>query len=225
MKRIFTLLCLMGLSISVFAQEDKPTPNKPVSPEVGALRTAASLAKYGYANYSATALLEAASIIANTPVTDMKADVTHGESDVAAAEKEQKVSFDPQVLVADALKFAGKDKTVAAVAKGVERDIKNASTRGAVGGANYHRDRVLAKTTDTYNVKFRGGELAQVAVVGDGDTDLDLYIYDENMNLIVSDTTYGDDCLCEWVPSWTGVFFIKVKNLGSVYNEYIIMTN
>ena len=64
-----------------------------------------------------------------------------------------------------------------------------------------------------------------VTVIGDGDTDLDLYVYDENGNLIDKDVDYSDDCVVSFVPKWTGVFTIKIMNRGNVYNNYIMRTN
>jgi len=96
---------------------------------------------------------------------------------------------------------------------------------GDVTGPNLHKDQVLANHTDIYEITFEGDEKAIVAVIGDGDTDLDLFIYDENDNLIGEDTDLTDRCSVEWTPSWTGKYSIKVKNLGSVYNEYIFITN
>jgi hypothetical protein len=61
-----------------------------------------------------------------------------------------------------------------------------------------------------------------VYVSGDGDTDLDLFIYDENGVLIDSDTDYGDECVVTVVPNWTGRFTIQIRNLGSVYNRYTL---
>ena len=49
-------------------------------------------------------------------------------------------------------------------------------------------DRVMAFSTDTFTEVFRAGERARVVVDGDGDTDLDVFVYDENGNLIASDT-------------------------------------
>ena len=65
----------------------------------------------------------------------------------------------------------------------------------------------------------------EVAVVGDGDTDLDLYIYDSNGNLIEKDDDYTDTCYCSWTPKWTGAFTIKIKNRGGVCNYYTLYTN
>ncbi|WP_250631667.1 hypothetical protein [Rhodoflexus caldus] len=94
-----------------------------------------------------------------------------------------------------------------------------------MGGAKVAYEKVLALSTDTYAVRFTGGSRAYVAINGDGDTDLDLFVYDENDNLIAKDDDHLDRCVVEWYPKWTGPFVIKVKNLGRVYNNYRIVTN
>jgi hypothetical protein len=96
---------------------------------------------------------------------------------------------------------------------------------GDVTGPNAHTDQVLANTTDLYEFTFEGNEIVQIGVVGNGDTDLDLYVYDENDNLIETDLDGSDLCYAEWTPSWTGKFTIKIKNLGDVYNDYFLITN
>jgi len=96
---------------------------------------------------------------------------------------------------------------------------------GALQGPILHSDTVNAYATDVYTITFKRGELARVGVVGDGYTDLDLYIYDENGNLIDFDDDSTATCLCEWVPKWTGKFTIKIKNRGSVYSDYVLATN
>ena len=81
---------------------------------------------------------------------------------------------------------------------------------------------VRARTTDIYDMWFRGGELAMIRVSGDGDTDLDVYVYDRFGNLIASDSDFTDECLVFFTPRSTGRFKIRVVNRGNVYNCYTI---
>lgn len=225
MKKTFLIACLCCITLSVFAQEEKTIVDQPVSPEMTALQTAANLAKYGYATYSPTALIEAARIFGITKVQEADFKKVK-ESEATGDEKEQKVSFTPTQLLADAKKYAGKDKTILALVKKTEEEINSAgATRGAVGGPKYSEDRVYGKDYEDYQCKFWANELAEVIVVGDGDNDLDLYIYDEKGNLIASDTDYTDQCICRWVPAWTGTFTIRVLNRGAIYSNFAIATN
>lgn len=99
------------------------------------------------------------------------------------------------------------------------------SNAGDVTGPNWHHDRVKENTTDVYDVTFEGGVLAGVAIIGDGDTDLDLFIIDSSGNEVVSQTDLTDACFVEWTPSRTQKYQIKIQNLGDVYNAYLLMTN
>ena len=182
MKRIFVIASLIVLSLAALAQEEKPVSDKKASPELSALQTAASLAKYGYDNYSATALIEAAKIISETPVQELDAKETPGEPQ-QVEEKPTRLRMNPAQLLADAKKYAGRDKVVVNYAKQVEKMVNSGGTRGAVGGPRYGEGRVYGKTYKDYEVKFWASELAEVIVIGDGDNDLDLYIYDQNGNL------------------------------------------
>ena len=210
--------------VTAFAQEEKPASTQPTSAEISALRTASSLAKYGYANYSATALIEAANIFSSIKTQELEANMTPGSNDPIKA-KDNNISFDPQQLLADAKTYAGNDKTILDLIKKTEQSLAQTSTRGAVGGPKGGVYAVRAKATDSFEIKFWSNELAEVCVSGDGDTDLDLYVYDEKGNLIGSDTDYSDDCVVRWVPAWTGKFIIKVVNRGMLYNEYALWTN
>jgi hypothetical protein len=99
----------------------------------------------------------------------------------------------------------------------------NAGTLTMAGMAK--TDVVRARTTDVYHVTFRGGEVAAVAIAGDGDTDLDLFVYDQNGNQICRSVRSRDTEACRWTPAWTGTFRIEVKNLGGVANRYRIAMN
>ena len=224
MKRIIIALCALVLCVSAYAQDEKTVIE--ISPEVKALKVAAQLAKYGYENYAPTALIEAARIFSETKVDELEAEKVEGEThSEQVSDKDNKVSYDPRQLLEDARKYAGKDKTVLAMADQVESGLRKSATRGAVEGPKGMSDRVYGKSTESYKVKFWANELAEVCVSGDGDTDLDLYVYDENGNLIGKDDDYSDECVVRWYPKWTGTFIIKVVNRGALYNNFAIWTN
>lgn len=125
-------------------------------------------------------------------------------------------------LYEKATELAGTNEQLLALIDASSDERAKGRTSGAVES---HYSRVLARDTDIYRISFSGGRSAEVSVVGDGDTDLDLYVYDENGNLICSDTDYTDVTYCSWRPSWTGPFRIEIRNLGNVYNAYRLATN
>ncbi len=86
-------------------------------------------------------------------------------------------------------------------------------------------DVVAPHSTNIYHWTFVGRELEVLFVSGDGDSDIDLYVYDENGNLVAKDDDYSDDCLVRFTPRWTGRFTIKVVNRGKYANRYTIGTN
>lgn len=96
---------------------------------------------------------------------------------------------------------------------------------GRVGGAGAASARVEAFSTVVYQERFVGGEVAAISLRGDGDTDLDLYVYDENGNLVAHSAGYSDRESVAWMPRWTGTFRIEVRNLGGVWNRFTIGTN
>jgi hypothetical protein len=77
----------------------------------------------------------------------------------------------------------------------------------------------------TYNITFRGGEQARVAIVGDGSTDLDVFVYDGAGRLIVQGIGLTDIELVTWFPNQTQTYRVVVRNLGSTWNQYSMATN
>jgi hypothetical protein len=225
MKKLLTAAVLLGCGMVLFAQSPSAAKTAGSAPPEGltALQTAFSLAKYGYANYSASALIGAAEIIAAVQTQALGAT---GERAGAAAgsAKTAHGEFTAPNLLADAKKYAAGDATLLAWADKVEKSL-GTKTRGAVGGPKEGGDVVAAGSTITYKLPFRAGQDATIFVSGDGSTDLDLYILDENGNLIAYDEDYSDDCLVRWNPRWTGSFQIVVKNQGRTWNRFVIATN
>lgn len=91
-----------------------------------------------------------------------------------------------------------------------------------IGGPISHLDRVSARTADIYRVACWGNEQVRIVVRGDGDTDLDLYVYDASGNLLAWDNDGTDLCIVRFTPSNAGEYILRVVNLGWVYNEYLL---
>ena len=232
MKKVFffSVIALSALMVScnkpAQSNEQKEEIAAQASPEVSALRTAMDLAKYGYEVESSSALIEAANILASVPTQALEAEIEQGAENPDEGAKAEKAQITPAQLLADARNLT-EDATILAMADkvAVKLDAAAEGTRGAVGGAKYAYGSVAAHSYTYYNQKFWADEIAEIVVSGDGDTDLDLYVYDENGNLITSDTDYTDDCYVRFCPRWTGLFRIKIVNRGGVYNRYAIVTN
>jgi hypothetical protein len=94
-----------------------------------------------------------------------------------------------------------------------------------VGGPKSATTTVAANSTDTFNICLRGAEVTRIVVRGDTDTDLDLYVYDRQGNLVASDTDYTDFCVVHVRPRTTGLFTVRVVNRGPVWNEYTIVAH
>ena len=127
-------------------------------------------------------------------------------------------------LYALAEEFAGTNEQLHAVIED-SRSSSMAASRGRAGGPGNTSSSVLAYDTDVYQVEFRGGRLAEVFVSGDGDTDLDLRVYDEFGSRVCQDLSWDDQEYCSWSPRWTGPFRVEIENLGGVYNVYTLLTN
>jgi hypothetical protein len=82
---------------------------------------------------------------------------------------------------------------------------------------------VRPHTTDVIKATILGGQWAHVGVIGDGDTDLDLYVYDPLGRLVGSDDDPTDDCLVSFFATMTGTYTIKVVNRSDyLSNAYMI---
>jgi len=227
MKKILVSLALVMASTSLWAQEipAKEEIKGTRSEGLANLKLAADLVKYGYQQEDALSLLMAAQIIGDTDSQKLEAEKSGENPDMSDnTGKKGFVTLDRDKILADAKKFTNGDKDVESLIAKTENEAKGVS-RGAVGGPCKDYAAVKAYSSYTWTCNFYADRLAEVLVSGDGDTDLDLYVYDSNGNLIDSDTDYTDDCYVSWVPRWTGKFYIKIVNRGGVFNRYVIVTN
>jgi hypothetical protein len=81
---------------------------------------------------------------------------------------------------------------------------------------------VRAHATDQWSFTLKAGVSYDIVIDGDGDTDLDVYLYDENGALIDVDDDPTDFAIVSVTPRWTGRFVLKIVNHGRVYNRYVL---
>jgi len=124
-------------------------------------------------------------------------------------------------MFAKAKELAGDDEAL----KGLIADAEAEGARGRIGGAVTWESRLPRGQVDVWEIPFFGNSYAEIAIVGDGDADLDMTLTDENGNVICYDVSYSDQIYCDWVPAWDGYFYVTVENKGSVRNTYYLMTN
>jgi hypothetical protein len=204
----------------------EPTETTPEVLAVQDVALARQLAVYGHRTQTPEPFLAAARILVATPYREPALDREQKAHEGAEAgdpslEKSTPPSLTVAELLSAARQIAGDDENVLAMIAELEGSME----KGLLGGPIVHPDRVLAHTTDIFTFTFRGGESAIIEVVGDGDTDLDCYVFDENDNLIDSDTDYTDHCILIWTPRWTGPFKLHIHNLGGIWNGYVLATN
>lgn len=231
-KKFFLAVLILAASTTVFAQQHEGNnvvlpndSNKTEIPEtVQMLQVAGQLVKYGYEQEAALPLIQAIEIYQNNAGAPSRSGEKTAENNGSAssdASKSSAISYNLDNLIADATTFADGDEHYLALID----NLKNSKTRGATKNYATHYDCVSGNSTDSYTIRFRGNEIACVVVSGDGDTDLDLYVYDQNGNLITKDIDYSDDCVVTWTPAWTGSFTIKIKNRGRISNCYTMAVN
>ena len=64
-----------------------------------------------------------------------------------------------------------------------------------------------------FDVALRSGSTYSIYVVpSEPGVDFDLYVHDENGNLVSQDTSTSSDALCLITPVWTGPFRLTVRS-------------
>ena len=126
-----------------------------------------------------------------------------------------------EAMFSKARDFASDDEAVLALID----DALAEGARGRVGGSVEWLSRLPSGQTDVWEIPFQGDAFAEVAVVGDGDANLDVAVTDENGNVICYDVSGSDRLYCDWTPAWDGFFYVTVQNMGGARNSYYLMTN
>ncbi len=188
---------------------------------VAQMAMAQDLYAMGMAQKDALTVLTAAKLAAGVDRTDVEREL---ETKVGTRAEEADVAdapVDAATMLAAAATLAGEDEVLA----GLVEDAGAEGSRGRIGGASQTLSRLPAGAIDTWKVPFYGNSYAELAVLGDGDANLDVLVTDENGNTICYDVSWSDKVYCDFVPAWNGYFQVTVENTGVKRNSYYLMTN
>ncbi len=188
---------------------------------VAQMAMAQDLYAMGMAQKDALTVLTAAKLAAGVDRTDVEREL---ETKVGTRAEEADVAdapVDAATMLAAAATLAGEDEVLA----GLVEDAGAEGSRGRIGGASQTLSRLPAGAIDTWKVPFYGNSYAELAVLGDGDANLDVLVTDENGNTICYDVSWSDKIYCDFVPAWNGYFQVTVENTGVKRNSYYLMTN
>ena len=218
---------LVTLSLPALAQDKTGTNmNTEAAGEPGGAATlsmAHELYALGVASGDALTVLTAAKLAATVDLKDggeIKLETKGDElADEVAATKEEPA--DAAQMFAMAATLAGDDEAL----KGIIADAEAENARGRIGGAVRWKSKLPRGQTDTWEVPFYGNSYAEVAIIGDGDSNLDMMITDENGNVMCYDVSPSDQVYCDFVPAWDGYFYVTVENAGRSRNSYYLLTN
>jgi hypothetical protein len=96
---------------------------------------------------------------------------------------------------------------------------------GSDTGPGVYKEISPAYGSKTIPERYRGGEIAILELSGDGDTDLDIYVYDAAGNLVAFGVGVSDRERVTFTPTVTGNYRIEIRNLGGVFNRFQLRTN
>ena len=229
-KGMLVLVILFSLSLSLFADTDTKEMANP-SKELETLELAAKMSDYGYQRRDPILIAKAALMMAQVGPRKIEAEVVELGGDKAAAVEVPALPspiMDVATMLKDAGEMASKDAAVLALVNDYSAKVKTlqgTQTKGAYWGPYSGVGIVSGYSSYPWRIDFEGNIWSEVRVIGNGNTDLDLFVFSGNGSLIASDTGWGDNCCTQFIPFGNQTITVVVKNKGPIPNSYRIFTD
>lgn len=102
--------------------------------------------------------------------------------------------------------------------------LGSSTQAGAIGGPRVATNVVSPGDRHYYDINFRAGDPILIRVQGDGDGDIDCFLYNFNGELVAKDDDATDSCLLMWRPVNT-TYRLWVNNTGRAPSLYVMSTN
>ena len=187
---------------------------------VSLLLMAERLARYGEKMQDPLALIVAARIKQDTGERPAKREFQTRDGQ-GAATVAGRPDGSVQGLIARARTMAKGRADIIAFANEVEKS----RPRGRVEGPHVATSVIRGGATNMAPLQFEGGGLAVVGISGDGATDLDLFVLDEDGKRVCAAEGDSDDEICRFTPRATATYRIEIRNLGKIANQYLFVSN
>ena len=121
----------------------------------------------------------------------------------------------PQVLaIAQAL--AGEDYAL----QDMVYDIDAQRPQGRLPTATKAMADIEAGQTDSWRIALSGDVAAELGLIGDGDSALDLIVTDDTGSIVCALPPGVTPALCRFTPARNGFFNVAVRNHGAAQNSY-----
>ena len=185
---------------------------------------AQDLYQIGLSNKDALTVLTAARLAASIALQEggeLKKETSGTAQNAANADAQDNAPPSVIDMLDQAKTLAGEDDLLLSLIEDAEVE----GTRGRVGGAIQRLSRLPGGLTDVWEVPFYGSAQSEIAIIGDGDSNLDVQIADANGNTICVDLSASDKMMCDFIPAENGYFYVTVQNKGVEKNSYYLLTN
>ncbi len=216
---------VLALCLPAMAEENKAPNVNTAAPgskgSVAQMALAHDLYTLGLARKDAMTVLAAAKLAAEIEVKPVEQKKATSGTALAGQENGAAAPPDAAAMMETARALAAEDEGLADL---IENTVLEAS-RARRSGANATLSHLAAGQTDTWEVPFYADSSSEIAVLGDGDANLDVLVADEHGNTICFDVSWSDKAFCDFVPAWNGYFTVTVQNNGTRRNSYFLLTN
>lgn len=126
-----------------------------------------------------------------------------------------------QDMFAMAAELAATDEVMQSLIETAMAEGPPSQTAGALQWAA----RLSDGQADVWEIPFHALAPAEIVVLGDGGSNLDIMVTDDAGNVLCQDVSWSDRLSCRFIPARDGYFYVTVQNLGGPGNNYHLLTN
>jgi len=227
-----SIVLIISLLVQTYISGQDMTNIDPlqVAKDMEKLAVAYSLINHGREAKSPVTLITAAEIIGCISVNEgQEKPVKTDSRDNSIIENIESIfTTDPLELLEEAEIMSGNDSHILSITEEIREKImtfQSDKDKGVWSGKSSYKSSLEAYQIDTWEFYFEGKKPAEIIIAGNGNGNLDVFLYDENDNNFAWDNGPTDNCKLEWHPEKGQTFKIEVLNLGDSPNNYLLIHN